>query len=171
MRNLQESAFDAIPSSVFVVVENLSVRDFNDSSCELPDEVLLSTLRPADDGSKVGDLIGCTDAAQLGCGNAPACGSCGIVRAVQVAQRMCGPKKVFRTSTLVRIQRASESESIEFLTTATSFRHGDSPLVLLILENKANWAGILETEPLKAKSTAVGRFPFDLIPEADTPNS
>jgi len=152
MPRLQESAFDAIPSAVFIVNDDLSICDFNDASGSLPDDVLLSTLRPGVEEGRIGDLIQCVEAQHSGCGNSMGCKNCGIMNALAAVKKTSENGGICRTLISIRLQREDAITSADFLTTARLFRHNDHSLVLLMMENAAHWSSYFPTG-FKVKST------------------
>jgi hypothetical protein len=133
--SLHLAAFDALPFPIFVVTADLYIEDFNDAASRLPDEVLLAAIRTDPENERIGDLLHCIDSSP-GCGNSPACQNCGLVRSVREA----AAGKTCRSVTTIRVRKQGCFVPIEFLTTAAPVDAGREPLVLLVLEDKANWS-------------------------------
>lgn len=147
---LHETIFDAIPSAIFVLNPSMAIEDFNDAAIELPEDVLLDTVRPDWEGERIGDVLACIDST-AGCGNSPACRNCELLNGIRAASAGTPYRKVLAT----QFRKNGTLVPAEYLMTAKSFKNGGETLVLLVLDNVANWLpqGIVQARPATVAGT------------------
>jgi PAS domain-containing protein len=117
--------FEAIPSPVFILDQDLCILDFNEAAVRMADPVVFETLRAG-----VGEFPGCANVER--CGTFGACRGCEIRSAAAEALR---GGNVRRRAMRMRAQRDGQLAEAEYLITAVPFQDGLQPLVLMMLED------------------------------------
>lgn len=127
--NIFKIAFDAMPSLVFVVDEDVRIKAHNASICKLASDLPVSIMDKC-----VGDIIHCMNAVEKsgGCGQSPICKECIIRNSVESA--FCG-NHVRRSRALIEIRKDGGVHTIFALVTASPFRFKNMDFVLLVIED------------------------------------
>lgn len=127
--DILRSVFDAIPSFIFVVDDDVRIQDYNAAAAEL-----LLLQRSAVLKRRGGEVLNCLHAADVpeGCGRAPLCKDCVIRNSV--AEAFQGNRVVRRRKKL-EILRDGNKIEIYALITASPFYYKKRPLVLLVIED------------------------------------
>jgi PAS domain-containing protein len=121
--------FDAIPSPVFVVEQDVRVVDYNTAA---------SALTAADPEFIIrrrgGEVLHCLHALETpeGCGRAPACSDCIVRNSVNKA---FGGGTVVRVRARLALLRGDQVTELYLLVTTVPFESSGRQLVLLILED------------------------------------
>ncbi|MBI5632529.1 MAG: hypothetical protein HZA15_03515 [Nitrospirae bacterium] len=123
--------FNAIPSPVFVVDDDVRILHLNSAA---------AGLMPADRGGESiylkrgGDALHCMHAAETrkGCGHAPACADCVIRNSVKKA--FCGDK-VYREKTVMELSTEKGTKNVHVLVTTSPFHYDNRNYSLLIIED------------------------------------
>jgi PAS domain-containing protein len=136
------SVFDAIPSLIFVVDDDVRIQDYNAAAAEL-----LLLQRPAVLKRRGGEILNCLHAADVpeGCGRAPLCKDCVIRNSV--AEAFQGHRVVRRRKKLEIIRNGNKME-IYALITASPFYYRERPLVLLVIEDISEIAELRRMIPI-----------------------
>lgn len=127
--DLLRSMFNAIPSAVFVMEEDLRIVDCNAAAAEL-----LPEGRDAAITHRGGEALRCLHALDVpeGCGRGPHCRTCKVRNSVNAA--FTG-KKVARCHARMELIRGGETREIHALVTATPFVFQNKSLVVLVVED------------------------------------
>ncbi len=136
------SVFDAIPSLIFVVDDDVRIQDYNAAAAEL-----LLLQRPAVLKRRGGEILNCLHASDVpeGCGRAPLCKDCVIRNSV--AEAFQGHRVVRRRKKLEIIRNGNKME-IYALITASPFYYRERPLVLLVIEDISEIAELRRMIPI-----------------------
>jgi hypothetical protein len=127
--NLLRSVFDAIPSIIFVVDDDVRIQEYNAAAAEL-----LSLERSAVLRRRGGEVLNCLHAADMpeGCGRSPFCKDCVIRNSVAEAFR---GNRVVRRRKKLEILRDGGKMELYALITTSPFYYNKRPLVLLVIED------------------------------------
>jgi hypothetical protein len=127
--DILRSVFDAIPSIIFVVDDDVRIQEYNAAAAEL---WLLE--RSAVLKRRGGEVLSCLHAADVpeGCGRAPSCKDCVIRNSVVEAFQ---GKRVVRRRKKLEILRDGSKIEIYALITTSPFYYKKRPLVLLVIED------------------------------------
>lgn len=123
------SVFDALPSLIFVVDEDVKIQEYNAAAAEF-----LSGKRAAIIKHRGGEVLHCLHSNDVteGCGRAPLCKSCVIRNSVTEA--FYG-SRILRRRTKIDIIRDGHKTELYALITCSPFRFRDRPHVLLVIED------------------------------------
>ncbi|MFO7554162.1 MAG: PAS domain-containing protein [Desulfobacterales bacterium] len=140
--DILRSAFDAIPSFIFVVDNDVRIQDYNAAAAEL-----LLLQRSAVLKRRGGEVLNCLHAADVpeGCGRAPLCKDCVIRNSV--AEAFQGNRVVRRRKKL-EILRDGNKIEIYALITASPFYYKKRLLVLLVIEDISEIAELQRMIPI-----------------------
>lgn len=127
--DFHEVVFEAVPTPMFIVDQDLCVIDFNAAAARMSEPLVMAALRPT-----TGNVLQCADMDGARCGQAPACRSCMIRKSVREAY---AGGEVHRKAVRLTVQKHGLSTEADFLVTTAPFRDRAKRLVLLILENLA----------------------------------
>ena len=121
--------FDAMPSMIFVVDDDVRIEEYNTAAGELMTGNRETLLK-----RRGGDVLNCLHAKNTreGCGHAAFCDNCVIRNSVTEAFR---GSRVVRRRTRIELIRGDERLHIYALITATPFLFEERPLVLLVIED------------------------------------
>ncbi len=127
--SLLRKIFDAIPSMVFVVDDDVKVYEYNKAAANFLLIERLSIL-----GNHGGEILHCIHATEApdGCGCAPFCEGCVIRNSVK---RAAEGKRIERARTKMEVLRGGKQVEIYALVTASPFSYGGMNLVLLVVED------------------------------------
>ncbi|CAK8724390.1 PAS domain-containing protein [Candidatus Electrothrix laxa] len=120
--------FDALPSMVFVVDQDVRIQEYNAAA-----EELMHSGRDTILQQRAGEVIHCIHSEQKskGCGKSPQCSDC-IIRN-SVTQALQG-KRVVRRRTRVEIMQNARKTEIYAFVTVSPFSFRGSPHALLVIE-------------------------------------
>ncbi len=137
-----QSVFDAIPSFIFVVDEDVRIQEYNAAATELVAGERKTILK-----RRAGDLLHCLHAIESpeGCGHARFCKDCIIRNSVTDAFR---GKRVVRNRLKMEIIRNGNREEIYALITVSPFHYKGSPFVLLVVEDISEIAELQRLIPI-----------------------
>jgi PAS domain S-box-containing protein len=140
--DILRSVFDAIPSLIFVVDDDVRIQDYNAAAAEL-----LSLKRSAVLKRRGGDVLNCLHAADVpeGCGQAPHCKECVIRNSVVEAFH---GNHVVRRRKKLEIIRDGHKIEIYALITTSPFYFQNRPLVLLVIEDISEIAELQRLIPI-----------------------
>jgi PAS domain len=140
--DILRSVFDAMPSLIFVVDNDVRIQEYNAAAAEL-----LLLKRPSVLKRRGGEVLNCLHAADVpeGCGRAPVCKECVIRNSVAEAFR---GKRVVRRRKKLEILRDGRKIEIYALITASLFYYGERPLSLLVIEDISEMAELQRLIPI-----------------------
>ena len=123
------SVFDALPSLILVVDEDVKIQEYNAAAAEF-----LSGKRAAILKHRGGEVLHCLHSTDVmeGCGRAPFCKSCVIRNSVAEAFK---GSRILRRRTKIDIIRDGHESELYALITCSPFRYRDLPHVLLVIED------------------------------------
>ena len=142
--SILRAVFDALPSMVFVVDQDVRIQEYNAAASELLKAGRMSVLK-----LRTGEILHCIHSNEVpeGCGRAPFCENCIVRNSVTEAFR--GNRVVRRRTRIDLIQDGEEIE-IYALITASPFSFQDKSLVLLVIEDISEIAEIKRLIPICA---------------------
>jgi hypothetical protein len=137
-----QSVFDAMPSLIFIVDDDLRIIECNAASTDF-----LGAKREAIVSRRCGDVLHCLHSTDVfeGCGRAPSCRHC--ITRDSVVKAAEGDRVVRRRAKMLM---ESEGEKVEWyaLITASPFRFQDKPFVLLVVEDISEIAELRRLIPI-----------------------
>jgi len=140
--DILESVFDAMPSIIFVVDEDVRIQEYNAAAAKLMSLKKTDVLR-----RRGGEALNCLYAVDglEGCGRAPHCKDCVIRNSVGEAFQ--GNHVVRRRARLEIIRNGNKIE-IYALITASPFRYMEKSLALLVIEDISEIAELRRLIPI-----------------------
>jgi hypothetical protein len=140
--DILRSVFDAMPSIIFVVDEDVRIQEYNSSAAKLMLPENPDVLK-----RRGGEVLNCLHAVDVpdGCGRAPHCEDCVIRNSVAEAFR---GNRVVRRRTRLQIIRHGNTIEIYALITASPFRYKERSLVLLVIEDISEIAELRRLIPI-----------------------
>jgi hypothetical protein len=140
--DMLNAVFDALPSRVFIVDDDVKIQEYNAAASEL-----LMAGRKTVIKQRAGDILHCVHANETpdGCGKAPSCKYC-IIR-TSVGEAFDGNRVVRRRSRIELIRDGGKIQ-IYALITASPFSFQDRPLVLLVIEDISEIAELQRIIPI-----------------------
>lgn len=126
---LLRNIFDAMPSMIFVVDDDVNVQEYNKAAADFLLMERLSILKRH--GGEILHCIHSTDVPE-GCGRAPFCKGCVIRNSVKRASE---GNRVERARIRLEVLRNGNKTEIYALITASPFTYNDKDLVLLVIED------------------------------------
>jgi hypothetical protein len=141
-KDILESVFDAMPSIIFVVDEDVRIQEYNAAAAKL-----MSLNQPDVFRRRGGEALNCLYAVDVleGCGRGPHCKSCVIRNSVGEAFQ--GNRVVRRRAKLEIIRNGNKIE-IYALISASPFRYIERLLVLLVIEDISEIAELRRLIPI-----------------------
>ncbi len=140
--DLLRSVFDALPSLVFVVDQDVRIQEYNAAAADILMAGRKTVLR-----QRAGDILHCIHSIEVpeGCGRSPACKDCVIRNSVREAFR---GNRIGRRR--ARLEFTRDTNKIEFyaLITASPFSFQDRPLALLVIEDISEIAELYRLIPI-----------------------
>jgi PAS domain-containing protein len=120
--------FDAMPMPVFVVDKDVSILDYNTAAARLLKKDKKLVLR-----RRGGEVLNCVHSMEgpKGCGSAPACGDCMVLKSVRSAAR---GRRVNRQSAQMELVRKGRVTQVNLRVSCQPFTYGRSSFILLVLE-------------------------------------
>lgn len=124
-----KSLFDAIPSVVLVVDEDVRVLGYNRAAAALLQEGKQEILK-----RRGGEILHCIHAGETpeGCGHALPCRDC-IIR--NTVKKAFDGRSTARRRTRLELVRGDQTVEIYALITASPFEHNDEAFVVLVVED------------------------------------
>ena len=141
-QDMLRAMFDAFPSLVFVVDQDVRIQDYNTAASSL-----LGAERTVVLQQRAGDILNCIHSRETpeGCGTAPHCKDCIVRNAVQEAFQ---GNRVTRRRTRIELIRDSGALQIYALITTSPFSFLDRPLALLVVEDISEIAELYRMIPI-----------------------
>lgn len=136
------SVFDALPSIILVVDDDVRIQEYNTAAAEFLLASRTSILK-----HRGGEVLHCLHSTDVpdGCGHGPFCRDC-IIRC-SVAEAFHG-KRITRRRAQIEIIRNREKVAIYALVTASPFNYEQVPLVLLVIEDISEIAELQRLIPI-----------------------
>lgn len=141
-RDMLSAVFDALPSLVFVVDEDVRIQEYNAAASDL-----LMTERKTILKQRTGEILHCVHSSEVpeGCGRSPSCKDCIIRNSVTEASQ---GKRVVRRRARIELIRDTNKIEIYALITASPFSFKDRPRVLLVIEDISEIAELYRMIPI-----------------------
>jgi hypothetical protein len=141
-RDMLMAAFNALPSLVLVVDEDVRIQDYNTAASELLMAERKTVLK-----RRAGEILHCIHSTDVpeGCGNAPSCKNCVVRNSVMEAFQ---GKRVVRHRARIELLREEKKIEIYALISAAPFSFQDRPLVLLVIEDISEIAELYRMIPI-----------------------
>jgi hypothetical protein len=129
MNDMLREIFDALPSMIFVVDQDMRIQEYNAAAEELMTDGRKTVLR-----QRAGDIFRCIHSTETseGCGGSSACRDCIIRNSVTTALR---GKRIVRHRTRMEIMQNNHKAEIYALVTVSPFSFRGSPHALLVIED------------------------------------
>jgi hypothetical protein len=136
------AVFDALPSLVLVVDEDVRIEEYNAAAGELLAADRQSTLK-----RRAGGILHCVHSFDVpeGCGRAPFCADCIIRESVTQASQ---GRRVVRRRTRMELLRGKTITELYVLVTASPFEYQGRSLVLLAIEDISELADLYRMIPI-----------------------
>jgi PAS domain S-box-containing protein len=140
--DMYRAVFDALPSLVFVVDEDVRIYECNAAAENLLGAKSATVLR-----KRAGQVLHCLHSSDVpaGCGHAEFCGECVIRNAVAEA---CRGTRVVRSRTRLEIISNGATIEIYAMISATPFIYNEKALVLLVVEDISEIAELRQLIPI-----------------------
>ena len=140
--NILRAVFDALPSLVFVVDQDVRIQEYNAAASDLLMVERMTVIK-----QRAGDILHCVHSRDVpdGCGRSPFCKTC-IIRN-SVTEAFLGNRVVRRRARIELLQGATKKE-IYALITASPFSFQDKPLALLVIEDISEIAELYRMIPI-----------------------
>jgi len=142
--DLLRAIFDALPSLVFVVDQDVRILEYNKPASDL-----ISVDREVILKQRTGDILFCIHSTETpgGCGTAPHCKDCVIRNSVMSAFR---GNSIFRRRTRIEIIRDGTKKEIYALITVSPFIFQKESKALLVIEDISEIAELRRMIPICA---------------------
>ena len=140
--DMLRAVFDAMPSLIFVVDDDVRVQECNASAADL-----LNVNRSTILKHRGGEVLHCLHSTEVpeGCGYAPFCKGCVIRNSVTEASQ---GNRIVRRRTKIEIVRDGNNLDMYALITASPFLYEERPLVLLVIEDISEIAELQRMIPI-----------------------
>jgi hypothetical protein len=140
--SLLKEIFDAFPSPVFVVDEDVRIQEYNSTAAELLMAEKNTILK-----TRAGEVLHCVHSYESpeGCGRALFCRNCIVRNSVNEA---FSGKRIVRRRAKMEIMRNNKVTSIYTLVTASPFLFNDRMLSLLVIEDISEIAELYRMIPI-----------------------
>jgi PAS domain-containing protein len=141
-RDLLRAVFDALPSLVFVVDQDVRIQETNAAASDL-----LMAGRKTILKQRAGDILHCIHSSEVpeGCGRSPACKGCVIRNSVLETFR---GNRIVRRRARLELTRDTNKIEIYALITVSPFSFQDRPLALLVIEDISEIAELYRLIPI-----------------------
>jgi hypothetical protein len=141
-RDMLMAVFDALPSLVFVVDQDVRIQEYNAAASDLLMAERKTVLK-----QRAGEILHCIHSSEVpeGCGRAPFCKDCIIRNSVTEAFQ---GNRVVRRRTRIELIRDAGRIGLYALITASPFFFQDRPLVLLVIEDISEVAELYRMIPI-----------------------
>lgn len=135
-RTLLRAVFDALPSLVFVVDQDVRIQEYNAAAAEL-----LMAGRDAVLRRRAGDILHCIHADETldGCGRSASCKDCIIRNSVNLA---FAGKRVVRRRAKIELLRSGSKREMYGLVTVSLFAFEGKDHALLVIEDISELAAL-----------------------------
>lgn len=140
--DLLGAVFDALPSLVFVVDQDVRIQEYNAAASDLMMAERKTVLK-----RRAGEILHCihSDEVPEGCGRAPSCRDCVIRNSVTEAFR---GNRVVRRRTRIELIRDGNKVEIYALVTASPFSFQEKSHALLVIEDISELAELYRMIPI-----------------------
>ena len=120
--------FDAMPMPVFVVDKDVCIFDYNTAAARLLGKNKKLVIR-----RRGGDMLNCVHSMEglKGCGSAPACRDCVVLKSVRTAAR---GRRVTRQWAPMELLHKGRTARVKLRVSCQPFTYGRSSFILLVLE-------------------------------------
>ncbi|MHC1698681.1 MAG: PAS domain-containing protein [Geobacteraceae bacterium] len=144
MDDLLAKAFDAMPSPVFIVDEDVRIHDYNTAAA-----ALLTAEKPEVLRTRGGEALHCIHhhEEEEGCGRTAACADCVVRNSVTKAFQ---GGKVVRSRQKMELLRDEELIEVHVLITSSPFAFGDRNYAILVLEDISELVALRNIIPICA---------------------
>lgn len=141
-KDILKAVFDALPSMVFVVDQDMRIQEYNAAASDL-----LKSERTTIIKQRAGDILHCVHSREVqeGCGKGPSCKVCIVRNSVREAFQ---GNRVVRRRTRVVLSRHESRLEIYALISASPFSFRNSSLVLLVIEDISEVAELRRLIPI-----------------------
>ena len=128
-KDILRAVFDALPSLVFVVDQDVRIQEYNMAASDLLKAGRMTVIK-----QRAGDILHCVQSIEVpeGCGRAQSCNNCIIRNSVTEAFQ---GDRVVRRRSKIEIIRDGEKIEIYALITTSPFSFQDRSLALLVIED------------------------------------
>lgn len=135
-RTLLRAVFDALPSLVFVVDQDVRIQEYNAAAAEL-----LMAGRDAVLRRRAGDILHCIHADETldGCGRSASCKNCIVRNSVNLA---FAGKRVVRRRAKIELLRSGSKREMYGLVTVSLFSFEKKDNALLVIEDISELAAL-----------------------------
>lgn len=143
-RDLLEAVFNAMPSIIFLVDQDVRIQEFNQAAADL-----MMTKRRVALKHRAGDILHCVNSLEVpeGCGRAPYCKDCVIRNSV--AEAFNG-KRIVRRRSKLELIRDQQRTVIYALITVSPFTFQENTVALLVIEDISEIAELHRLIPICA---------------------
>jgi len=141
-RDMLRAVFDALPSLVFVVDQDVRIQEYNMAASDLLMAARKTVLK-----QRAGEIMHCIHSSEVqdGCGRSPFCKDCIIRNSVTEAFQ---GNRVVRRRTRIELIRDTNKIEIYALITVSPFSFQDRPLALLVIEDISEIAELYRMIPI-----------------------
>jgi hypothetical protein len=141
-RDMLRELFDALPSLVFVVDEDVRIQEYNAAASNLMMADRQTILK-----SRAGEILNCLHSNETpeGCGRSESCKACVIRNSVTEAFH---GNRVVRRRTRIELIREGNKIEIYALITVSPFSFEDRPFFLLVVEDISEIAELYRMIPI-----------------------
>jgi PAS domain-containing protein len=135
-------AFDAMPSLVFVVDQDVRIEEYNSAASELLLAERTTVLK-----QRAGEILHCVHSTEVpeGCGRGSTCNHCVVRNSVTEAFQ---GDRIVRRRAKMELIRSGENTEIYALITASPFAFQDRSLALLVIEDISELAELHRIIPI-----------------------
>jgi hypothetical protein len=140
--DMLRAVFDALPSLVFVVDQDVRIQEYNASASDLLGAGRKTVLK-----QRAGEVLHCVHSLEVpnGCGRSPFCKNCIIRNSVTEAFQ---GNRVVRRRTRIELTRDGNKIEIYALISASPFSFQNRSLVLLVIEDISEIAELRRIIPI-----------------------
>jgi len=141
-RDMLRAVFDALPSLVFVVDQDVRIQEYNAAASDLLMAERKTVLK-----RRTGEILHCIHSSEVveGCGRSPSCKDCIIRNSVTEAFR---GNRVVRRRTRIELIRDGNKIEIYALITASPFFFQERSHALLVIEDISEIAELYRIIPI-----------------------
>jgi len=141
-RDMLRAVFDALPSLVFVVDQDVRIQEYNAAASDLMMAERKTVLK-----RRAGEILHCIHSSEVpeGCGRSPSCKDCIIRNSVTEAFR---GNRVVRRRTRIELIRDGNKIEIYALVTASPFSYQERSHALLVIEDISEIAELYRMIPI-----------------------
>ena len=141
-RDMLRAVFDALPSLVFVVDQDVRIQEYNAAASDLMVAERKTVLK-----RRAGEILHCIHSSEVpeGCGRSPSCKDCIIRNSVTEAFQ---GNRVVRRRTRIELIRDANKIEIYALVTASPFSFQERSHALLVIEDISEIAELYRMIPI-----------------------